>query len=244
MNVAGARLLGPAEIRKLAARLGIRPSKRLGQNFVVDQGTIRRIVALAGLREDDVVLEVGPGMGSLTLGLIEAAELVVAVEVDPVLARELPGTVADRAPGLAGRLEVITADALSLTGTAAGHAPTALVANLPYNVAVPVVLHLLEELPSIGRALVMVQAEVADRMAAQPGSRVYGVPSVKLAWYGSVRRAGTVSRTVFWPAPNVDSALVAFTRWPAASGPEASSRPGGPEARSRPGGPCRSGVSR
>ena len=239
MNVGGARLLGPAEIRQLAARLGIRPSKRLGQNFVIDQGTIRRIVAVADLRQDDVVLEVGPGIGSLTLGLIEAAGLVVAVEVDPVLARELPGTVADRAPGLAGRLEVIAADALSLTGPAAGHAPTALVANLPYNVAVPVVLHLLEELPSIGRALVMVQAEVADRMAAQPGSKIYGVPSVKLAWYGSVRRAGTVSRTVFWPAPNVDSALVAFTRWPEATGPEASSPPGGPDEVA-----CRSGVSR
>jgi len=219
MSVAGARLLGPAEIRQLASRLGIRPSKRLGQNFVIDQGTIRRIVALAGVHRDDVVLEVGPGIGSLTLGLIEAAGLVIAVEVDPVLARELPATVADRAPGLAGRLEVITADALSLTGAAVGHAPTALVANLPYNVAVPVVLHLLEELPSIGRGLVMVQAEVADRMAAQPGSKVYGVPSVKLAWYGTARRAGTVSRSVFWPAPNVDSALVSFTRWPAGSGP-------------------------
>ncbi|HEX5188172.1 MAG TPA: 16S rRNA (adenine(1518)-N(6)/adenine(1519)-N(6))-dimethyltransferase RsmA [Streptosporangiaceae bacterium] len=239
MNVPGARLLGPAEIRHLASRFGIRPSKRLGQNFVIDQGTIRRIVALADLRQDDVVLEVGPGIGSLTLGLIEAAGLVVAVEVDPLLARELPGIVADRAPGLAGRLEVITADALSLTGAAAAHAPTALVANLPYNVAVPVVLHLLEEMPSIGRALVMVQAEVADRMAAQPGSKIYGVPSVKLAWYGSVRRAGTVSRTVFWPAPNVDSALVAFTRWPEATGPEASSRPGGPDEMA-----CRSGVSR
>ena len=234
---AGARLLGPAEIRQIASRLGIRPAKRLGQNFVIDPGTIRRIVGLADLRPDDVVLEVGPGIGSLTLGLAGAARLVVAVEVDPVLAAELPRTVADRAPGLAGRLEVVAADALSLTGAPAGQAPTALVANLPYNVAVPVVLHLLEALPSIGRALVMVQAEVADRMTARPGSKIYGVPSVKLAWYGSARRAGRVSRTVFWPAPNVDSALVAFTRWPAASDPEASSRPGGPEASSRPGGP-------
>ena len=216
---AQARLLGPAEVRHVADRLGIRPAKRLGQNFVIDQGTIRRIVALAELRPDDVVLEVGPGIGSLTLGLLGAARLVIAVEVDPALARELPRTVADRAPGLAGRLEVVAADALSLTGAPAGQAPTALVANLPYNVAVPVVLHLLESLPSIGRALVMVQAEVADRMTARPGSKIYGVPSVKLAWYGSARRAGTVSRTVFWPAPNVDSALVAFTRWPAAAGP-------------------------
>jgi 16S rRNA (adenine1518-N6/adenine1519-N6)-dimethyltransferase len=219
---AGARLLGPAEIRQIASRLGVRPAKRLGQNFVIDPGTIRRIVALADLRPDDVVLEVGPGIGSLTLGLAGAARLVVAVEVDPVLAGELPRTVADRAPGLVGRLEVVAADALSLTGPPAGHAPTALVANLPYNVSVPVVLHLLEAFPSIGRALVMVQAEVADRMTAPPGSKIYGVPSVKLAWYGSARRAGTVSRTVFWPAPNVDSALVAFTRWPAASGPETS----------------------
>jgi 16S rRNA (adenine1518-N6/adenine1519-N6)-dimethyltransferase len=218
---AAARLLGPAEIRQIASRLGIRPAKRLGQNFVIDPGTIRRIVGLAGLRQDDVVLEVGPGIGSLTLGLLEAAHRVVAVEVDRALAAELPATVADRAPALADRLEVVTADALNLRGDLAGQQPTALVANLPFNVAVPVVLHLLEELPSIERALVMVQAEVADRMAAGPGSKSYGVPSVKLAWYGSARRAGTVSRTVFWPAPNVDSALVAFRRWPAGSGPVA-----------------------
>lgn len=231
-----ARLLGPAEIRQIAGRLGIRPAKRLGQNFVIDPGTIRRIVGLAGLEPSDVVLEVGPGLGSLTLGLVEAAERVVAVEVDPVLAAELPATVAARAPALAGRLDVVMADALDLRGARAvpapsrsgsapeervlpGPQPTVLVANLPYNVAVPVVLHLLEVVPSLGRALVMVQAEVADRMCAEPGSRIYGVPSVKLAWYGTARRAGTVSRNVFWPAPNVDSALVAFTRWPAGGGP-------------------------
>jgi 16S rRNA (adenine1518-N6/adenine1519-N6)-dimethyltransferase len=217
---AAARLLGPAEIRQIAARLGIWPSKRLGQNFVIDPGTIRRIVGLAGLRPDDVVLEVGPGIGSLTLGLIGAAHRVVAVEVDPVLAAELPVTVADRAPALADRLSVVTADALTI-GSVPDPAPTALVANLPYNVAVPVVLHLLEALPSLERALVMVQAEVADRMAAAPGSKTYGVPSAKLAWYGTARRAGAVSRTVFWPAPNVDSALVAFTRWSEGSGPAA-----------------------
>jgi 16S rRNA (adenine1518-N6/adenine1519-N6)-dimethyltransferase len=213
-----ARLLGPAEIRQIADRLGVRPSKRLGQNFVIDPGTIRRIVGLAGLRPEDVVLEVGPGVGSLTLGLLGAARRVVAVEVDPVLAAELPATVADRAPALEDRLTVLTADALSIDSVP-GAAPTALVANLPYNVAVPVVLYLLEQLPSVERALVMVQAEVADRMSAPPGSRTYGVPSVKLAWYGTARRAGAVSRTVFWPAPNVDSALVAFTRWPDGSGP-------------------------
>lgn len=213
-----ARLLGPADIRQMAERLGVRPAKRLGQNFVIDAGTIRRIVSLAGLRPDDVVLEVGPGLGSLTLGLLEAVRRVVAVEVDPVLAAELPLTAAARAAGLADRLEVVTADALSLRALP-GEPPTTLVANLPYNVAVPVMLHLLGTMPSIGRALVMVQSEVADRMCAPPGSRTYGVPSVKLAWYGTARRAGTVSRTVFWPVPNVDSALVAFTRWPGGGAP-------------------------
>lgn len=213
MTEAAVRLLGPAEIRQIAARLDVRPAKRLGQNFVIDPGTIRRIVALAGLDMADVVLEVGPGLGSLTLGLLGAARRVTAVEIDPVLAAELPVTVAERAGALASRLEVLNADALGVSELP-GEPPTALVANLPYNVAVPVLLHLLAVLPSVRRALVMVQAEVADRMCAPPGSRTYGVPSVKLAWYGSARRAGTVSRSVFWPAPNVDSALVAFTRWP------------------------------
>jgi 16S rRNA (adenine1518-N6/adenine1519-N6)-dimethyltransferase len=211
VGVADPELLGPAEIRQLAARLGARPSKRLGQNFVIDQGTIRRIVALARLAPDDVVLEVGPGLGSLTLGLLAAARRVVAVEVDPVLAAELPVTVAARAGQLADRLEVVTADAATI-GVLPGEQPARLVANLPYNVAVPVLLHLLEALPTLRDALVMVQAEVADRMCAAPGSRVYGIPSVKLAWYGTARRVGTVSRTVFWPVPNVDSALVAFAR--------------------------------
>jgi 16S rRNA (adenine1518-N6/adenine1519-N6)-dimethyltransferase len=205
------RLLGPAEIREITGRLGIRPSKRLGQNFVIDPGTVRRIVALAGLDPGDVVLEVGPGTGSLTLGLIGAVHHVVAVEVDPALAAELPRTVAARAPGLAGRLTVVTADAARVTGLP-GEPPSVLVANLPYNVAVPVVLHLLATVPSLARGLVMVQAEVADRMTAPPGSKVYGVPSAKLAWYASARRAGPVPRTVFWPVPNVDSGLVAFTR--------------------------------
>jgi 16S rRNA (adenine1518-N6/adenine1519-N6)-dimethyltransferase len=217
----GVRLLGPAEIRQIAARLDVRPAKRLGQNFVIDAGTIRRIVAQAELEPGEVVLEIGPGLGSLTLGLLEAAGRVVAVEVDPVLAAELPVTVADRAGAAASRLEVVCADALRVSDLP-GEPPTALVANLPYNVAVPVILHLLEAVPSVAHALVMVQAEVADRMCAPPGSRTYGVPSVKLAWYGSARRAGTVSRSVFWPVPNVDSALVAFTRWPGRHG-------GGPE---------------
>jgi 16S rRNA (adenine1518-N6/adenine1519-N6)-dimethyltransferase len=204
-------LLGPAEIREIAGRLGIRPSKRLGQNFVTDAGTVRRIVALADLSPSDAVLEVGPGFGSLTLGLLEAVQRVVAVELDPLLAAELPCTVAARAPALVARLEVVTADAARIGGLP-GEPLTALVANLPYNAAVPVVLHLLGTVPSLRHGLIMVQAEVADRMTAPPGSRIYGVPSVKLAWFARARRAGPVPRTVFWPAPNVDSGLVAFTR--------------------------------
>jgi 16S rRNA (adenine1518-N6/adenine1519-N6)-dimethyltransferase len=207
------RLLSPADVRTLADRLGVRPSKRLGQNFVVEQGTVRRIAALAAPGPDDVVLEVGPGLGSLTLALLEAgAGQVVAVEIDRVLAEDLPRTLAERAPGLADRVTVINADAMRVGEGDLPAAPSMLVANLPYNVAVPVVLHLLAAVPSLSRGLVMVQAEVADRMCAAPGSRVYGVPSVKLAWYATARPAGTVPRSVFWPVPNVDSRLVAFTR--------------------------------
>jgi 16S rRNA (adenine1518-N6/adenine1519-N6)-dimethyltransferase len=207
---AGPRLLGPSEIRQIAARLGVSPAKRLGQNFVIDAGTVSRITALAGLDPADVVLEVGPGFGSLTLPLLAAARGVIAVEVDRALAGELPRTVASHAPGLAGRLQVVTADAARVRDLPGE--PTALVANLPYNVAVPVVLHLLATVPSLRHGLVMVQAEVADRMSAPPGSRTYGVPSVKLAWFAEVRRAGQVPRSVFWPVPRVDSGLVALTR--------------------------------
>jgi 16S rRNA (adenine1518-N6/adenine1519-N6)-dimethyltransferase len=207
---AGPRLLGPSEIRQIAGRLGIRPAKRLGQNFVIDAGTVSRITALAGLGPADVVLEVGPGFGSLTLPLLAAAGTVIAVEVDRALAQELPRTVAAHAPGLAGRLSVVTADAARVRDLPGE--PTALVANLPYNVAVPVVLHLLATVPSLRHGVVMVQAEVADRMSAPPGSRTYGVPSVKLAWFAEVRRAGQVPRSVFWPVPRVDSGLVALTR--------------------------------
>ncbi|MFC5816992.1 16S rRNA (adenine(1518)-N(6)/adenine(1519)-N(6))-dimethyltransferase RsmA [Nonomuraea harbinensis] len=205
------RLLGPAEIRILANKLDLRPTKKLGQNFVIDAGTVRRIVRVAGVTSDDVVIEVGPGLGSLTLALLPETRHVVAVEIDPVLAAQLPKTVAER--GLADKLTVIQADAMKVTpDDLSGHTPTALVANLPYNVAVPVVLHLLEVLPSLQRGLVMVQAEVADRLAAAPGSKVYGIPSVKAAWYADVRRAGPVGRTVFWPVPNVDSGLVSLVR--------------------------------
>ena len=207
------RLLTPGDVRELAGRLGVRPSKRLGQNFVVEPGTVRRIAALAALEPQDVVLEVGPGLGSLTLALLEAgAGQVVGVEIDPVLAAELPRTIAARAPDRADRMAVVAADALHIEGHDLPAAPSVLVANLPYNVAVPVLLHLLAALPSLRRGLVMVQAEVADRMCAAPGSRVYGTPSVKLAWYAAVRPAGPVPRSVFWPVPNVDSRLVAFTR--------------------------------
>jgi 16S rRNA (adenine1518-N6/adenine1519-N6)-dimethyltransferase len=200
------RLLGPAEIRELAARIGVAPTKKLGQNFVHDPNTVRRIVAAARLTPDDVVLEVGPGLGSLTLGLVGMAAHVHAVEIDATLAAALPSTVAS------DRLTVHHADALRVTAADFQPAPTKLVANLPYNVAVPVVLHLLAELPTLRGGLVMVQKEVADRLVAVPGSKIYGVPSVKLAWYADARAAGRVPPAVFWPVPNVDSGLVAFTR--------------------------------
>ncbi|HET8664749.1 MAG TPA: 16S rRNA (adenine(1518)-N(6)/adenine(1519)-N(6))-dimethyltransferase RsmA [Nocardioides sp.] len=211
MTSAGPTLLGPADVRALASRLGIRPTKQRGQNFVIDANTVRRIVRAADLRADDVVVEVGPGLGSLTLALLGEVGRVVAIEVDPVLAAALPETLATYAPEVADRCEVLSADALRLESIP-GPTPTALVANLPYNVSVPVLLHLLALLPSLERGLVMVQSEVADRLAAAPGSKVYGVPSVKAAWYADVRRAGAVGRNVFWPAPNVESGLVAWTR--------------------------------
>jgi 16S rRNA (adenine1518-N6/adenine1519-N6)-dimethyltransferase len=219
VTVGEARLLGPVEVRALAAELDLRPTKRLGQNFVHDANTVRRIVRAAELTPDDVVVEVGPGLGSLTLALLPEVAAVHAVEIDPVLAARLPATVADRAPALADRLVVHAADALRVRARdfaadpgATDRLPTALVANLPYNVAVPVVLHLLAELPGIRRGLVMVQAEVAERLAAAPGSRTYGVPSAKLAWFAAARRAGPVPRAVFWPVPGVDSGLLAFDR--------------------------------
>jgi 16S rRNA (adenine1518-N6/adenine1519-N6)-dimethyltransferase len=206
-------LLGGTDVRQLAQRLGLKPTKQRGQNFVTDANTVRRIVRTSALTDADVVVEVGPGLGSLTLALLDQVQRVVAIEVDPVLSAALPATVAARRPDLADRLEVVAADAMRVDAVP-GPPPTALVANLPYNVAVPVLLHLLERLPSLRRVLVMVQAEVADRLAAAPGSRAYGVPSVKAAWYGQVTRAGAVARSVFWPVPNVDSGLVALVRRP------------------------------
>jgi 16S rRNA (adenine1518-N6/adenine1519-N6)-dimethyltransferase len=212
-------LLDPTGVREIAGRLGLRPTKQRGQNFVTDANTVRRIVATAGVRADDVVLEIGPGLGSLTLGLLEVAKRVVAVEIDAPMAAELPRTVSARLPDRAAALTVLTADALRLTELPA--APTIVVANLPYNVSVPVLLHLLATFPSWQRGLVMVQAEVADRLAAGPGSKVYGVPSVKMAWYADTARVGNVTPSVFWPVPNVDSGLVAITRRPV---PETSAR--------------------
>ena len=210
------RLLGAADIRRIADRIDIHPTKRLGQNFVIDPGTVRRIVRLAGVASDQFILEVGPGLGSLTLGLLETGCLVTADEIDPVLARQLPQTVRERMPEKLDRLTVINRDALTLTPQLAGDAGTttdlAMVANLPYNVATPIILTLLARFANLSRFLVMVQKEVADRLTAAPGSKVYGAPSLKLAWYGHAAQAGRIGRHVFWPAPNVDSALVSFTR--------------------------------
>ncbi len=203
-------LLGATEIRRLAQEIGVRPTKTLGQNFVIDGNTIRRIVSVAKLDPDETVLEVGPGLGSLTLGLLDAAARVIAVEIDSILAAKLPETVAAFRPELAGNLDVVLADAMRVLELPAQ--PTALVANLPYNVAVPVVLHLLQHFPSLQHGLVMVQDEVADRLAAGPGSKTYGVPSAKAAWYSQMRKAGVIGMNVFWPAPKISSGLVSFTR--------------------------------
>lgn len=207
---APAPLFGASDIRRLAEEIGIRPTKTLGQNFVIDGNTIRRIVSVANIGPTETVLEVGPGLGSLTLGLLDAAQTVVAVEIDPVLAAKLPETVKAWRPESADAFHLVQADAMKVTSLPVE--PTAIVANLPYNVAVPVVLHLLQHFPSLQHGLVMVQDEVADRLAAGPGSKTYGVPSVKAAWYSSMRKAGVIGMNVFWPAPKIQSGLVAFTR--------------------------------
>lgn len=202
-------LLGATEIRSLAAELDVTPTKKLGQNFVVDANTVRKIVHAARVQPGERVVEVGPGLGSLTLAILEAGASVTAVEIDHRLAARLPQTAADHGVA-AGMLTVLDADALRVTGLPGR--PTVLVANLPYNVSVPVLLHFLENFDHLQRGVVMVQAEVAERLAAKPGSKIYGAPSVKAAWYGEWRLAGTVSRQVFWPVPNVDSLLVGFDR--------------------------------
>lgn len=203
-----AQLLGAVDIRELAGRLDVVPTKKLGQNFVTDPNTIRRIVAAAKLDGSETVVEIGPGLGSLTLGLIEVAERVIAVEIDPKMAAALQQTIEKRAPG--ANFKLIHQDALKVAEL--GDQPTALVANLPYNISVPVLLHFLETFKSLQKGLVLVQAEVAHRLAAGPGSKVYGIPSLKLAWYADAALAGNVGRTIFWPVPNVDSALVYFAK--------------------------------
>jgi 16S rRNA (adenine1518-N6/adenine1519-N6)-dimethyltransferase len=203
-------LLGAREIRELAESLGIRPTKKLGQNFVIDPNTVQRIVRAADVVPTDRVLEVGPGLGSLTLALLQEVSSVIAIEIDPVLAEQLPRTIALHMPERTDSLTLIVSDAMKVD-VVPGE-PTALVANLPYNVSVPVLLHLLEVVPTIRTALVMVQKEVAERLAADPGSRTYGIPSLKARWYGEVRMAGNIGRNVFWPEPNVDSALVRVDR--------------------------------
>ena len=202
-------LLGAAQIRELAAQLDLKPSKSLGQNFVIDSNVCTKIVRTAGVTNDDIALEIGPGLGSLTLAMLEVAQSVIAVEIDPRLAQQLPITVAQHFEH-PENLTVINKDALAVNELPV--APTVLVANLPYNVSVPVLLHLLEKFPTLRTGVVMVQAEVADRLAAKPGGKEYGIPSVKAAWWADVKNVGTVSRSIFWPAPKVDSKLVGFTR--------------------------------
>jgi 16S rRNA (adenine1518-N6/adenine1519-N6)-dimethyltransferase len=205
------RLLGAADVRRLAESCGIRPTKQRGQNFVHDANTVRRIVKASGITADDVVVEIGPGLGSLTLGLLEVAAHVTAVEIDEVLAGQLPQTIAEYAPDRSGAFDLVVADAMKVVELP-GPEPTALVANLPYNVSVPVLLTFFERFASIRTGLVMVQAEVAHRLAAGPGSKTYGIPSVKAAWYAEMKLAGSVGRNVFWPMPNVESSLVSWTR--------------------------------
>jgi 16S rRNA (adenine1518-N6/adenine1519-N6)-dimethyltransferase len=202
-------LLGAAQIRELAAQLDLKPSKSLGQNFVIDSNVCTKIVRTAGVTSDDIALEIGPGLGSLTLAMLEVAQSVIAVEIDSRLAQQLPITVAQHFEH-PENLTVINMDALAVNELPV--APTVLVANLPYNVSVPVLLHLLEKFPTLRTGVVMVQAEVADRLAAKPGGKEYGIPSVKAAWWADVKNVGTVSRSIFWPAPNVDSKLVGFMR--------------------------------
>ena len=223
-------LLGAADIRRIAADAGISPTKKFGQNFVIDPGTVRRIVREAGVTADDHVLEVGPGLGSLTLAILETGATMTAVEIDPPVAERLPKTIAEFMPDAVDRFRVVNRDALTVNPE---NLPDfkdddsfTLVANLPYNVATPILLTLLERFDNLGTFLVMVQKEVADRLSEKPGSKIYGTPSVKLAWYGTAERVGVIGRNVFWPAPNVDSALVLFKRYPGGHAPAADNADG------------------
>lgn len=229
MSEASPALLGPVEVRELAERLGVSPTKKLGQNFVIDPNTVRKIVRLAGVQAGDRVIEVGPGLGSLTLGITEVGAYVTAVEIDHRLAAELPTTARTMQPEIfadesAPRLAVLRSDALDITAAQLAELPAppeVLVANLPYNVSVPILMHFLELMPQLRAGLVMVQAEVGYRIAAGPGSKEYGSPSAKAAWYGPWRIAGTVSRRIFWPVPGVDSVLVGYERRAEPRGTEA-----------------------
>ena len=226
----GGNLLGAADIRRIAAEEGITPTKKFGQNFVIDPGTVRKIVREAGVDAGDQVMEVGPGLGSLTLAILETGADLTAVEIDPPLAQRLPQTIAEFMPNATNRFRVVNMDALKVTPSQlpqlADAATFTLVANLPYNVATPILLTLLERFDNLGSFLVMVQKEVADRLAAKPGYKIYGTPSVKLAWYGTAERVGVIGRNVFWPAPNVDSALVLFKRYPGGHTPAADNADG------------------
>ena len=230
-ETAQGRLLGAADIRRIAAEAGISPTKKFGQNFVIDPDTVRRIVREAGVTADDHVLEVGPGLGSLTLAILETGATMTAVEIDPPVAERLPGTISEFMPDAVNRFRVVNRDALTVTPENLPDFQNddsfTLVANLPYNVATPILLTLLERFDNLGTFLVMVQKEVADRLSEKPGSKIYGTPSVKLAWYGTAERVGIIGRNVFWPAPNVDSALVLFKRYegghtPSANNPDGS----------------------
>ena len=223
-------LLGAADIRRIAADAGISPTKKFGQNFVIDPGTVRRIVREAGVTADDHVLEVGPGLGSLTLAILETGATMTAVEIDPPVAERLPKTIAEFMPDAVDRFRVVNRDALTVNPE---NLPDfkdddsfTLVANLPYNVATPILLTLLERFDNLVTFLVMVQKEVADRLSEKPGSKIYGTPSVKLAWYGTAERVGVIGRNVFWPAPNVDSALVLFKHYPGGHTPAADNADG------------------
>lgn len=209
-------LLGGQDIRQMADALGVVPTKKLGQNFVTDPNTIRKIVGSAKLDPRETVVEIGPGLGSLTLGLLEVVDHVISVEIDSKMAAAIEQTVAKRAAGR--KFSLVTQDAMKVSELPAD--PTALVANLPYNISVPVLLHFIETFPSLRHGLVLVQSEVAHRFAAKPGSKVYGSPSAKLAWWADANLAGNVSRQIFWPIPNVDSSLVYFAKREAPMGDE------------------------
>jgi 16S rRNA (adenine1518-N6/adenine1519-N6)-dimethyltransferase len=203
-------VLTPATVQALLDEHRITPKKSLGQHFLADPNTARRIVALADVERGDLVLEIGPGLGSLTLALLGAGAEVLAVELDARLAHVLAAVTADQRGSLEIRVDdALAADWVSLL---AGRGPWACVSNLPYNVAVPVVMRVLETAPDVDRLLVMVQREVGERLAADPGDEAYGAVSVKVAFHAEAAVVGVVPPTVFVPRPKVDSVLVRMRR--------------------------------